>query len=137
MSLNKVNINKMFRRGISNIKTGQTGENLACEYLVGERYKILKRNYRQPWGEIDIVARAPDNTLVFVEVKTVNNPGEESLLPEDEASASKIKKLKRTCKQFVSKFEEMIDEKRGWQIDLVAIELQGEKPLIRHYENIY
>jgi len=121
----------------SNIKTGQIGENLACEYLVGKGYRILKRNYRQKWGEIDIVAQAPDNTLVFVEVKTINNPGEGSLLPEDEASSSKIKKLKRTCEQFVSKFEELLDEKRGWQIDLVAIELRGRIPLIRQYENIY
>lgn len=121
----------------SNIKTGQIGENLACEYLVGKGYRVLKRNYRQPWGEIDIVARAPDNTLVFVEVKTINNPGEGSLLPENEASASKIKKLKRTCEQFVSKFEDLLDEKRGWRIDLVAIELQGQTPLIRHYENIF
>ncbi len=127
----------MFRRETSNVKTGRIGENLACEYLVGKGYRILKRNYRQPWGEIDIVARAPDNTLVFVEVKTINNPGEVSLLPEDEASASKIKKLKRTCEQFVSKFEELLDEKRGWRIDLVAIELRDQVPTIRHYENIY
>ena len=116
---------------------GQFGENIACEYLVGKRYRILKRNYRQPWGEIDIVSRAPDNTLVFVEVKTINNPSEKSLMPEDEASSSKIKKLKRTCEQFVSKFEDLLDEKRGWRIDLVAIELQNQKPLVRHYENLF
>lgn len=127
----------MLKQEPSNIKTGQLGENLACEYLVDKRYKILKRNYRQPWGEIDIVARAPDNTLVFVEVKTINNPGEGSLLPEDEASESKIKKLKRTCEQFVPKFENLLDGKRGWRIDLVAIELRDRKPLVRHYENIF
>lgn len=127
----------MMKNEPSNIKTGQIGEDLAYEYLVEKGYRILKRNYRQKWGEIDIVARAPDNTLIFVEVKTINNLGEGSLLPEDEASASKIKKLKRTCEQFVSKFEDLIDEKRGWRIDLVAIELQKGIPIIRHYENIY
>ncbi|MBI4085795.1 MAG: YraN family protein [Candidatus Liptonbacteria bacterium] len=121
----------------SNIKTGQIGENLACEYLVGKKFRILKRNYQQKWGEIDIVARAPDNTLVFVEVKTINNPGESSLLPEDEVSSSKIKKLKRTCEQFVSRFEGLLDEKRGWRIDLVAIELREQTPTIKHYENIF
>lgn len=127
----------MFHRETSNIKTGQLGENLACEYLVGKGYRVLKRNYRQKWGEIDIAARAPDNTLVFVEVKTISDPGGESLLPEDEASGSKIKKLKRTCELFVSKFGELLDEKRGWRIDLVAIELREQTPTIRHYENIF
>lgn len=50
---------------------GQKGEDLACVYLVEKGFKILERNYRRKWGEIDIVAVAPDKTLVFVEVKTM------------------------------------------------------------------
>ena len=50
---------------------GKFGEDLACEYLVKKGYKIIDRNFRKPWGELDIITRAPDKTLVFVEVKTV------------------------------------------------------------------
>ncbi|MCX6723326.1 MAG: YraN family protein, partial [Candidatus Staskawiczbacteria bacterium] len=36
---------------------GDKGEDLACEYLVKNGYKILGRNYRITFGEIDIIAK--------------------------------------------------------------------------------
>ena len=52
-----------------NKKTGQTGESLACDFLNGQGYKILFRNIRCLYGEIDIVA-FKDQIIHFVEVKT-------------------------------------------------------------------
>ena len=34
--------------------TGDKGEQIACGYLVNNGYKILGRNYRINFGEIDI-----------------------------------------------------------------------------------
>ncbi|MCL2220613.1 MAG: YraN family protein [Chitinispirillia bacterium] len=48
---------------------GKIGEDLAAEYLLGQGYTVETRNYRTRRGELDIVAIAPDGTLVFVEVK--------------------------------------------------------------------
>ena len=48
---------------------GRAGERRAAEYLKSLGYKILKTNYRTPFGEADIVARDGD-TVVFCEVKT-------------------------------------------------------------------
>ncbi len=50
-------------------KLGKTGEDRAARFLEKQGYKILERNYRAPYGEIDLIAlhRAE---LVFVEVKT-------------------------------------------------------------------
>lgn len=45
------------------------GENAACEYLIEKGYKILERNFRKKYAEIDIIAII-NKTLVFVEVKT-------------------------------------------------------------------
>jgi len=127
----------------SNIKTGKLGENLACEYLVKKGYRILKRNYRKPWGEIDIVAKSKSNVLVFVEVKALRTDNDDSLVPEDHLTASKLKKLQRTCRKFVSESPYLLDEKRGWQIDLVAIKIPKlwdqsdiKNCSISHYENI-
>lgn len=50
-------------------RLGGEGEALAAEYLAGEGYQILERNYRCPLGEIDIIARERE-ALTFVEVKT-------------------------------------------------------------------
>ena len=45
------------------------GEDKACEYLKKLGFKIIERNFRRGYGEIDIVAIDKD-VLVFVEVKT-------------------------------------------------------------------
>ncbi len=51
------------------VKLGPLGEELAARFLKRKGYKILERNYRCPFGEVDIVA-LHRGTLVFVEVKT-------------------------------------------------------------------
>ena len=37
-------------------KVGNLGENLACRFLAERGFKIVERNYRKKWGELDIVA---------------------------------------------------------------------------------
>lgn len=53
-----------------NSKTiGDRGEDLAAAKLEAEGYTILRRNFSQPFGEIDIIALKDDVTY-FVEVKS-------------------------------------------------------------------
>lgn len=126
------------------IDVGRTGERLSCEFLIKTGWKILARNHRQKSDEIDIIARADDRTMVFCEVKTllVDNLGTaKRLMPEDNLTADKLRKLKRACQIFAGKHPELIDQEKGWRIDLVAVELKqdGSRHLlkeIRHYENI-
>lgn len=48
---------------------GKKGEDIAVEYLKKKGYKILERNYRKQYAEIDIIGEK-DQTVVFFEVKT-------------------------------------------------------------------
>ena len=48
---------------------GAKGEKIAAKYLRDNGYIILKRNWRDRYGEVDIIAEGKDN-IVFVEVKT-------------------------------------------------------------------
>lgn len=48
---------------------GDIGEEYASKFLKKKKYKILERNYRKRYGEIDIIAENK-NYIVFVEVKT-------------------------------------------------------------------
>jgi putative endonuclease len=50
-------------------RLGRLGEQLAVEHLVRRGFRILERNYRTRWGELDIVA-FDGTTLAFCEVKT-------------------------------------------------------------------
>jgi len=116
---------------------GKLGEDLACEYLVNKAYKILDRNFRQPWGELDIVAKAPDKTLVFVEVKATGES--DAFFPEENLTAAKLRKFKRTAALFAGSKtgQELINDKKSWRLDLIAITLKSfGDPEIRHYENV-
>jgi len=52
------------------MQLGQDGEELAAQHLTEDGFTVLDRNWRCREGELDIVARDPDGTLVFCEVKT-------------------------------------------------------------------
>jgi putative endonuclease len=51
------------------MERGRWGESVAARFLRRNGYKILQRNWRNGYWEIDLVARDSD-VLVFVEVKT-------------------------------------------------------------------
>ena len=60
----------MYKRHI----TGILGEKLASKYLKENNYKIIKKNFRCGFGEIDIIAKdIKTQEIVFVEVKTRKN----------------------------------------------------------------
>lgn len=48
--------------------SGAGAENTAAEFLKTSGYRIIDRNYRSPYGEIDIIA-GDGGCLAFVEVK--------------------------------------------------------------------
>lgn len=53
----------------NNRLTGTQGEDRAAAILKEQGYRIVSRNYRSPFGEIDIIAEDED-CLVFIEVKS-------------------------------------------------------------------
>jgi putative endonuclease len=127
-------------KNMKNNQIGKMGEEKACKFLIKNKYNLLERNYWQKFGEIDIIARAPDQTLVFIEVKTLlikNRIWEERRSPEDNFTTHKYEKVKRMCEFFAARYEALIDDERGWRLDLVAIEFFDDgRFLIRHYENV-
>jgi putative endonuclease len=120
---------------------GALGEQIACEYLVKQGYRVLERNVLKPWGELDIIAKQSDGTLVFVEVKAmVGRNGE--LKPEDNLTRAKLQKLQKTALLYTGHHPERVKESKGWRIDLVAVTLYNNLTnsssdcKISHYENI-
>lgn len=51
-------------------RIGEAGELFVAKQLTLKGYQILDRNWRIRGGEIDLVAKAPDEVIVFIEVKT-------------------------------------------------------------------
>ena len=52
-----------------NKEVGNYGENIAKNYLISKNYELLELNYRNRYGEIDIICFDKD-VIVFVEVKS-------------------------------------------------------------------
>ncbi|KKS45276.1 hypothetical protein A2567_03195 [Candidatus Azambacteria bacterium RIFOXYD1_FULL_42_11] len=113
--------------------TGKLGEDIAVKYLESHKYKILGRNYRKPWGEIDIVAQQSDE-LVFVEVKTQNQKFE--WRPEENITRHKKHQLSRIIATYLK--EHRTSESQDWRIDILAIKLdfQTKDAQIEHIQNI-
>jgi putative endonuclease len=134
---------------------GQWGEEIAARFLERKGYRILERNFRRKWGEIDIVALKAsdvprgtsligrlfrsknslsfpqDGRLVFVEVKTLQT---EAFRPEENVTPWKQKRLIRSCELYLS--SKGFDLDSDWQIDVIAILLNkySGKAIIRHIE---
>ncbi|MEK7658144.1 MAG: YraN family protein [Patescibacteria group bacterium] len=118
---------------------GKFGEDFACEYLVEKGYKIIERNFRKPYGELDIIIMAPDKTLVFIEVKTVRGVKQQTsdtISAEEQLTMAKLKKLQKTASLYANHRIELINDKKGWRIDLLALTIIDKSVLVNHYENI-
>lgn len=120
-------------------EVGNLGEDLACEYLKENSYRIIERNFLRPWGELDIIAMSPDKILVFVEVKTIKDSRD--LSAEEHLSFSKLKKVRKTASLYAGNNQKLIKDDRGWRIDLIAITItnltENKKDFIlKHYQNI-
>ena len=79
---------------------GRKGEKLAEKHLKSKGYKILSRNFRSHFGEIDIIA-VKRNKLVFFEVKTRWSRKFGS--PESAITPLKIKRMIKTAYYFHQK----------------------------------
>lgn len=56
-------------RNMHNKRLGEKGEKKARRYLRLRGWKILEKNYKNPFGEIDIIAKRK-GIIAFIEVKT-------------------------------------------------------------------
>jgi putative endonuclease len=106
---------------------GARGEAAACERLEAAGYQILARNYRCPYGEIDIVA-ADGAMLVFVEVKTRSSAAYGS--PRDAVTAAKRRKLARSASHYMLTHRE---QECAYRADIIEVALlRGAVAAVRH-----
>lgn len=101
---------------------GQKGENLAAEFLENCGYKILERNFKTPFGEIDIISKK-EKILAIVEVKSAlvkrfSNP---EFAPELHVNKRKRQKLIKLGEFYLASHKKLVDI--PWEIDIVAVEI--------------
>ena len=109
--------------------TGARGERAAAGMLKRAGYRIMARNLRNRFGEIDLIALAPDRrTIAIVEVKTAEAG---DALPELRVDQHKQRRLTALAAQAVRRYK-LHD--RPIRFDVIAVNLPPDaEPIIRHY----
>lgn len=81
-----------------NLEFGKDAENAAAKFLKAKGYIILERNYRNKFGEIDIIAKQ-EGVICFLEVKARHslNLG----FPQEAVSISKQRKIGRVAVSYL------------------------------------
>jgi putative endonuclease len=122
-------------------KIGNIGEEIAAKYLSNKGFSIQERNYRRPFGEIDIVAHetlkigkradvsyGTSGIVHFVEVKSVSYETRDKLewavthetwRPEELVHAFKLNQIKKAVESWVAEN----DWNGEVQVDVVAIRM--------------
>ncbi|GAC68994.1 YraN family protein [Gordonia soli] len=116
---------------------GRLGEDLAADHLTGLGWTVLHRNWRNRYGELDIIA-ADGSTLVIVEVKT--RASQMYSDPTLAVTPTKLTRMRRLAQIWLS------EQERGWsqiRFDVVAVQLDSATPddvaraEIRHHTGVF
>lgn len=105
-------------------ETGRTGEEMALEYLLQRGYKLLDRNWRCRYKEVDLIMKGADG-LHIVEVRTRRAPT--AVEPEQTVDRWKRRNLEAAANSYL-RSAEITDPVH---FDIVSIVLDGSGRVLR------
>ncbi|MCD6427606.1 MAG: YraN family protein [Caldisericaceae bacterium] len=108
---------------------GEKGEEIAVRFLKKKRIKILERNFRTPYGEIDIIG-TDGKKVRFIEVKTRSS--EKFGKPFEAVNKSKLRHIKNSALFYLN------GKDTDFEIDVISVlidEKGNEK--IEYIENVF
>ena len=108
---------------------GRFAEDRAAEYVLSLGWKILARNVRNQYGELDITA-IDDSELVIVEVRARTLGQIQS--PLDSIGSRKLRTLVRSSMEFVND----VEWTGFWRIDVIGITITGDTWELEHVRDI-
>ena len=132
-----------------NTKTGKSGEKIAAKYLQKKGYRVLERNFRTRFGEIDLICQPRKACLpayavrrrqvpnlpyiVFVEVKTKTGHGFGE--PWEMVNHHKLEQIKKMGYVYLTKNGL---HNVSCRIDVVGVWLNSNSKVekIEHWENV-
>jgi putative endonuclease len=118
---------------LTRAEIGALGEQLAADHLTGLGLRILTRNWRCRYGELDVIAVDPTtDTVLFVEVKTRTGDGFGGLAQA--VTEQKARRLRRLAAMWLA------TQEQSWaavRIDVIGVRIGRRRtPEISHLRGI-
>lgn len=109
---------------------GKEGEEMAVDFIRKQGFKIIKKNYRTAFGEIDIIARDKD-VIVFIEVKT----RADSFFghPFEAVNHRKREKIKKVALCYMKGLK----KENPARFDVLSIRLENGKHTVEHIRDAF
>lgn len=107
---------------------GKRGEAFAARYLREHGAEIIAANVSYRVGEIDLIARESDGTIVFVEVKTRANS---SYGVAEAVTPQKLARLRKAAAQWLD--GKPLSEVR---FDVIALVARGQGFALEHFKGV-
>lgn len=117
-------------QAVSDIKElGREGEEVAARFMERMGFRILGRNYRCRYGEIDLIAEKQE-TIYFIEVKTRRSS--EAVSPLELISPVKKRHISRVAQYYLTRC-------RGKEVsgDFGLVVVDGENFSCEWFEGIF
>ena len=111
---------------------GLEAETAVCRRLKADGFQILDRNWRRPWGELDIVA-SRGSVIHFVEVKA-SRRNIQGFGPALRADWRKMTKVRRTAQTWLAANRYSPDTE--WQMDVASVIMGPGNPDIELFQQI-
>lgn len=109
---------------------GKKGEQLAIDFLIDNKYKILEKNYRYLKAEVDIIAKK-EGVLAVVEVKTRSSDYFGN--PQDFVNPKKIKLLLSAIDYYVNEKDLDVEVR----FDIIAIITNKKETKVTHLKDAF
>lgn len=120
----------MTRRQAAHLRQGREAEHAAYEYLRDQGLQLLHRNYRAPFGEIDLIMQERD-VVVFVEVRYRRS--DDFGTPAETIDARKQARLRATAAHYLQRNRKV--SKKPCRFDIVAVSGARHGDRVRWLQN--
>ncbi|QRP22135.1 YraN family protein [Corynebacterium macginleyi] len=107
---------------------GKRGESFAAGYLRQRGSDIIAANVRYRVGELDLIGREPDGTIVFVEVKTRSTA---SFGIAEAVTPHKLSRMRRAAVQWLGG-----KPLATVRFDVIALVVKGEGFELEHFTGV-
>ena len=111
---------------------GRWAEQIALEYLLAKKLKLLEKNFRSSFGEIDLIMQ-DKNIILFIEVRYRSSNNFHTALESIN---------KKKCERIILTSQKYLSENRGAlqldpRLDILTLSGTQENPTIEWIKNAF